>query len=62
MSEFGGYDGTSGESEHEIIRLMPGHVETVRTQLADALERLGYRVLDENPLRARRKASGCVWP
>lgn len=58
MSEFSSYDGMSGESEHEIIRLMPGHIETVRAQLADALERLGYRVLDENPLRARRRARG----
>lgn len=58
MSEFSSYDGMSGESEHEIIRLMSGSVETVRAQLADALERQGYRVLDENPLRARRRATG----
>jgi ribosomal protein L40E len=58
MSEFSDYSGMSGESEHEIIRLMPGNIEAVRVQLADALERLGYRVLDENPLRARRRVKG----
>jgi ribosomal protein L40E len=58
MGDFSSYDGMSGESEHVIIRLMPGNVETVRAQLADALERLGYRVLDESPLRARRRATG----
>ena len=41
-------------SEHEITRVMTGNVETVRYKLVAALEQLGYRVLSENPLRARR--------
>lgn len=35
---------------------MAGHVESVRQRLAIALEQLGYRVMSENPLRARHGA------
>ncbi|MGH9801282.1 MAG: hypothetical protein ACRD82_13025 [Blastocatellia bacterium] len=59
-------DGSSGyyTFEHEVIRNAVGNVETVRAQMADALELMGYRVLNENPLQARRSAknsaqSGC---
>lgn len=53
----GTYD-LNGVAEHEVTRLIPGEIETVRRGLSEALEQLGYRVLDENPLRARRRASG----
>ncbi len=43
-------------SEHDVTRVMAGHVESVRQRLAIALEQLGYRVMSENPLRARHGA------
>ena len=57
-AEMDGMYGMSAVTEHEVVRLMPGDIETVRRRLSEALEQLGYRVLDENPVRARRRASG----
>lgn len=57
-AEMGGMYGQNPVAEHEVIRLVPGDIETVRQGLSEALEHLGYRVLDENPLRARRRANG----
>ncbi len=57
-AEMGGMYDVNGVAEHEVVRLVPGDLETVRRRLCEALEQLGYRVLDENPLRARRRASG----
>lgn len=45
-------------SEHDVTRVMAGHVESVRQRLAIALEQLGYRVMSESPLRARHGARG----
>lgn len=49
-----------GISEHTVVRVTAGEVETLRVRLADALEQLGYRVLDENPLRAKHGARGAA--
>ncbi len=57
-AEMGGMYDVNSVAEHEVVRLVPGDIETVRRRLCEALEQLGYRVLDENPLRARRRASG----
>jgi hypothetical protein len=49
-------------SEHEYRRVIAGDVEGVRAGLVHALERLGYRVVSEQPLvarRARGRASSC---
>lgn len=56
----GMYDGSYwyGSSEYDVTRVIPGESETVRLRLSEALEQLGYRVLEENPLRARRDAQG----
>jgi hypothetical protein len=56
----GMYDGSYGygSSEYDVTRVIPGEIETVRLRLSEALEQLGYRVLEENPLRARRNAQG----
>ncbi len=50
--------------EHDVTRHMAGDAENIRARLVDALEQMGYRVLNENPLQARRAAkssatSGC---
>jgi len=49
-----------GISEHTVIRMMAGEVEVLRQRLIAALEQLGYRVLDENPLRAKHGARGAA--
>lgn len=49
-------------SEHEYSRVIAGDVESVRGRLVQALERLGYRVVSEQPLvakPARGRASSC---
>ncbi|HEX2491079.1 MAG TPA: zinc ribbon domain-containing protein [Blastocatellia bacterium] len=54
------YIGGMGETsfDHDVTRVMAGDAESLRARLADALERMGYRVLNENPIQARRGASG----
>ena len=51
--------GTMGDSSFDldVTRIVAGDAATVRAQLVDALEKMGYRVLDESPIRARRGAS-----
>lgn len=53
-------DGTGGmyAVEHDTMRLMAGEVEGLRGHLSEALEQLGYRILNENPLLGRRNARG----
>ena len=44
--------------DHDVTRIVTGDAESLHARLADALEQMGYRVLNENPIRARRGASG----
>lgn len=44
------------ESEHNFRRVIPGNIDTVREGLCDALEQLGYVVMTENPILAKRAA------
>ena len=49
-------------TEHDYRRVIAGDAESVRGRLVYALERLGYRVISEQPLvarRARGQASSC---
>jgi hypothetical protein len=41
-----------------VTRVVAGAPDAVRSRLADALERLGFHVLEEQPLMARRKVHG----
>lgn len=50
--------GAMGLSEHTLMRVMAGDLESVRQRLSAALEQMGWRVLNENPLRARHGARG----
>ena len=50
--------GSPGTGEHLLSRILLGDVESVRSRLADGLEQLGYYVLKEEPLVARRAARG----
>jgi hypothetical protein len=51
-------DGGFYTFEHDVTRTVAGDVEGVRARLADALEQVGYRVLNENPIQSRRSAKG----
>lgn len=55
-------DYSSGEilSDHDVTLAILGDVESVRTRLSDALQQLGYRVLGEQPIHAKRKTKGCA--
>lgn len=44
--------------DHDETRVVAGDAESLRARLAEALERMGYRVLNENPIQARRGVSG----
>src|SRR5215510_2225094 len=54
------YRGAMGVAsfDHDVTLVVSGDAEILRARLADALERMGYRVLNENPIQARRGASG----
>lgn len=45
-------------SEHDVIRVMAGDVESARRRLIIALEEMGYRVISDDPLKARHAARG----
>ena len=58
MSEFiPAMDASGGAyvGEHSVKRVLAGDIELVRRRLASGLEALGYTVLSENPLQARRE-------
>jgi hypothetical protein len=53
-------DGSRGISrtEHALRSVLNGDIESVRQRLSHALERIGYQVISEEPLYARRRARG----
>jgi hypothetical protein len=53
------YMGTMGGAsfDHDVTRVVSGDAESLRARLAEALERMGYRLLNENPIQARHGAS-----
>jgi hypothetical protein len=54
------YTGMMGETnfDHDVTRVVAVDAENLRARLAGALERMGYRVLNENPIQARHGARG----
>ena len=46
--------------EHDVTRIVVGDIESARARLADALEQMGYRVLNENPIQARLSAKSAA--
>ena len=44
--------------DHDVSRIVLGDPESLRERLAGALEQMGYRVLNENPIQARHSARG----
>lgn len=56
--------GERSSFDHDVTRHVAGDTESLRLALADVLEEMNYRVLNETPLQARRSArssaqSGC---
>ena len=53
-------DGSRGMSrtEHALRSVLESDIETVRSRLIHALERLDYTVISDEPLHARRRARG----
>lgn len=54
------YTGAMGYTsfDHDVTRIVAGDAESLRARLTEAVERMGYRVLNESPIRARHDASG----
>lgn len=50
--------GTMAISDHDLTIAIPGDVETVRRRITDAIQQLGYKVLSEQPINAKRAAKG----
>jgi hypothetical protein len=46
------------ESDHDVTLTLVGNVETLRPRIVEAVEKLGYRVMSDNPLQAKRAAQG----
>lgn len=47
-------------SDHDLTLAIPGDIATVRTRLIDAIQYLGYKVLAEQPIHAKRNAQACA--
>ena len=50
--------GTMAVSDHDLTIAIPGDVETVRRRMMEAIQHLGYKVLSEQPINAKRSAKG----
>ena len=53
-----GYMSTTRISDHDLTLAIPGDVESVRLRLIKAIHTLGYKVLSEQPLYAKRSGQG----
>ena len=54
------------ESDHDITLTLVGDVRSLRPRIVEAVEKLGYKVMSDNPLQAKRGAQGgarysCSW-
>jgi Reverse gyrase len=45
-------------SDHDLTLAIPGDVPTVRRRLVEAIQKVGYKVLGEQPLHAKRRRQG----
>lgn len=48
------------ESDHDVTLTLPGDAESLRPRLIEAVERLGYKVITEEPLQVKRPAQGAA--
>lgn len=47
-------------TDHDLTLAMHGDVASVRARLVDALQKVGYRILEEQPLHAKRGKQACA--
>ncbi len=47
-------------SDHDLTLAIPGDVPTVRARLVEAIQQLGYKVMGEQPIYAKRSAQACA--
>ena len=47
-------------SDHDLTLAIPGDVSTVRARLIEAIQQVGYKVLGEQPIYAKRAAQACA--
>ena len=49
-------------SDHDVTLAIPGEVASVRARLVEALQKVGYKIIEEQPLYARRPKQGtAMW-
>jgi len=46
------------DSDHDVTLILSGDIETLRHRLMEAVEKLGYKVISDYPLQAKRGAQG----
>jgi hypothetical protein len=50
------------ESDHDLTLAIPGEIDSVRRRLIDAIQQLGYKILGEQPIYAKRgKQHAAKW-
>src|SRR5688572_26474709 len=54
------YISTRPLSDHDLTLAIPGHIESVRPRLINAIKTLGYKILSEQPIHAKRGAQGAA--
>src|ERR1041385_8788739 len=54
------YTSSTTVSDHDLTLAIPGDAGTVRARLVNALQTLGYKVLGDQPLYAKRGRHGCA--
>ena len=47
-------------SDHDLTLAIPGDVASVRARLVEALRKVGYKIIEEQPLYAKRGKSGAA--
>ena len=47
-------------SDHDLTVALPGDVASVRARLIEAIQQLGYKILGEQPIYAKRSAQACA--
>jgi hypothetical protein len=52
------YEAVAAEADYDLTITIPGDAEIVRSRLPQALERLSYKVISEQPVMAKRGAVG----
>lgn len=47
------------ETEHDLTLAIPGDVDSINLRLINAIQKLGYKILSEQPLQAKRRLGSC---